>query len=195
MTRIAGLPSWTESGILPPIMPGAAGNCRCRSPYLVSLKDFVQQFGTNLARIAILEGFLQFRGELHKLGLASGFQWVNGSFVENVELMESRPPNDLDVVTFYDAPLIEDRCAFLDQYKQLFDHGYLKVHYNVDGYFFKLGKIDSDKANYIAYWYSLWSHRRDNAWKGFVQIDLAPAEDADAKGILNTIKGEADDTQ
>ncbi|WP_426763559.1 DUF6932 family protein [Hafnia paralvei] len=34
------------------------------------------------------------------MGLAEGFQWVDGSFTENVELIERRTPNDVDVVIF-----------------------------------------------------------------------------------------------
>ncbi|WP_414651656.1 DUF6932 family protein [Hafnia paralvei] len=34
------------------------------------------------------------------MGLAEGFQWVDGSFTENIELIERRTPNDVDVVTF-----------------------------------------------------------------------------------------------
>jgi len=28
-----------------------------------------------------------------------------------------------------------------------------------------------------AHWHSMWSHRRNQAWKGFVQIDLAATDD------------------
>lgn len=30
----------------------------------------------------------------------------------------------------------------------------------------------------------MWSHRRDGIWKGFIQVDLAPNEDADANLLL-----------
>lgn len=32
-------------------------------------------------------------------------------------------------------------------------------------------------TRHSAYWYSVWSHRRNQLWKGFVQVDLAPGED------------------
>ena len=54
--------------------------------------------------MAILDGFLRFRELLTQAGFVSGFQWVDGSFLENVEMLENRPPNDLDVVTFYIPP-------------------------------------------------------------------------------------------
>jgi hypothetical protein len=30
----------------------------------------------------------------------------------------------------------------------------------------------------IVFWYSLWSHRRDQTWKGFVQVELENKDDA-----------------
>jgi hypothetical protein len=35
-----------------------------------------------------------------------------------------------------------------------------------------------------SYWYSMWSHRRNQAWKGFLQIDLAPSQDVEALAWL-----------
>ncbi|MDA1231040.1 MAG: hypothetical protein O2856_09720 [Planctomycetota bacterium] len=31
----------------------------------------------------------------------TGFQWLDGSFLEDIELGDGRPPRDLDVVTVY----------------------------------------------------------------------------------------------
>ena len=36
-----------------------------------------------------------------KIGIGSGFQWLDGSFLENVEMTEKRDPGDLDLVTFF----------------------------------------------------------------------------------------------
>ena len=79
------IPNWNAHGVLPPIAPGVAGNSANRSPYRVELTEFVSRFSDSDKRIAILNGFLRFRGELHKLGLVSGFQWIDGSFLENIE--------------------------------------------------------------------------------------------------------------
>ena len=46
-----------------------------------------------------MAGFLDFRALLHSLGINTGFQWLDGSFMENVELLEQRAPKDIDVVT------------------------------------------------------------------------------------------------
>ncbi|MCL2004836.1 MAG: hypothetical protein FWG73_01615 [Planctomycetaceae bacterium] len=86
---------------MPPIAMGEAGNSLNRSPYRIGLSEFVDYFSYSKQRIEILDGFLRFREGLHKSGLSSGFQWLNGSFLENIEDLESRHPNDIDVVTFY----------------------------------------------------------------------------------------------
>jgi hypothetical protein len=38
-----------------------------------------------------------------------------------------------------------------------------------------------------AYWYSVWSHRRNQRWKGFVHVDLAPSADATAAATLASL--------
>ena len=35
-----------------------------------------------------------------------------------------------------------------------------------------------------AYWNSIWSHDRRHQWKGYLEIDLSPDEDAAARGVL-----------
>ena len=43
---------------------------------------------------------------------------------------------------------------------------------------YPLGKpTDAFQIRQISYWYSMWSHRRDGVWKGFIQVSLDPTED------------------
>lgn len=87
------IPDWNSQGVLPPndpIDPTAAE----RSPYAVSLTDFVLHFGTTEKRQTILEGLLGFRAILHAAGLGNGFQWVDGSFLEEIEKIENHAPAD-----------------------------------------------------------------------------------------------------
>jgi hypothetical protein len=63
--------------------------------------DLVTRFATTPERQAIIAGLLAYRHALHATGLVRGFQWLDGSFAEHVEVIEQRPPNDIDVVTFY----------------------------------------------------------------------------------------------
>jgi len=90
------IPGWTAQGVLPPINPSVPASPQ-RSPYNVSLTDFILHFGTSPERLAILDGFLRYRAAIHASGLVNGFQWINGSFLEQIEIIETRPPHDTDI--------------------------------------------------------------------------------------------------
>jgi hypothetical protein len=186
MMITGSLPAWNGTGVLPPIRPGVLGNSPDRSPYKVDLVAFVDKFSSSPERKKILDGFLRFRGELHRLGIISGFQWVDGSFLENIEAQENRPPKDMDVVTFYDIPRGESQQSLALKGPNVFNWSNVKTAYSIDGYFSSLsGRLDLTAIKNISYWYSMWSHRRDGVWKGFAQIDLAPTHDHDARMLLN----------
>lgn len=70
----------------------------------------------------------------------------------------------------------------------------LQLHemYSVDAYLEHLGKSPSRLVRQASYWYSMWSHRRNQAWKGFVQIDLAPSADAQAIAQLENLANQGD---
>ncbi len=100
----ASIPAWNSAGVLPPIRPNAPGSSPDRSPYVVDLAVLVDRFATSTERMAILDGLLRFRAALHAAGITSGFQWLDGSFLEQVEALEGRAPRDIDVVTFLALP-------------------------------------------------------------------------------------------
>jgi hypothetical protein len=185
------IPPWNAEGILPPI-DAVAPTSANRAPYGVSLSDLVLRFSTSPERIAILTGFLNYRAALHAARLTSGFQWVNGSFMEQVEICprRHRPPNDVDVVTFYHLPAGATQATVVAAAPALFpstaaEHDALKATYRVDAYPISLGTPSDRLVNRSAYWYGLWAHQRDTLkWKGFLQLDLAPAEDAAARLLL-----------
>jgi hypothetical protein len=182
-------PFWNSMGILPPIKPEMLGNSMERSPYQITLSDFFNYFTLSQERVKILEGFLVFRAELHKLGITHGFQWLNGSFLENIELLEGRSPRDLDVVTFYQPPAGETQQSLTQKNESIFSPVYLKSTFAIDGYFFMLGHhVPAEEIKKITYWYSMWSHRRNGLWKGFVQIDLDLSHDTEANKILKINK-------
>lgn len=185
------LPSWNSLGLIPPIDEQQPASAE-RSPYTVSLTDFVLRFGQTQPRGVVLDGFLKYRAALHAAGLVSGFQWVDGSFLENVEILETRAPNDIDVVTFFDLPAGKSQMDIQQQFPDLFPttrgaHQKLKDTYCVDAYYEHLGKAPSRLVRQSSYWYSMWSHRRNQAWKGYVQIDLAPTDDALAIAQLGNL--------
>ena len=130
---------------------------------------------------------MRFRRELHALGFASGFQWVDGSFLENIEVLDGRPPNDIDVVTFVDGPV---DSAVDDRVQAVMDHEYVKREYLVDHYFVELNLPPEQLVSWSAYWYGVWSHRRSTQWKGFLQIDLDLRDDLTARQILEETDSE-----
>ena len=99
MAKVA-IPAWTANGVIPPINPTAPTSAE-RSPYAVTLCDFVLRFATSPKRVQILDGFLRYRARLHAIGLRAGFQWLNGSFHENVEVNEGRDPNAFFSTSLY----------------------------------------------------------------------------------------------
>jgi len=186
----AGIPDWSGLGVLPPIDP-INPTAAQRSPYIVSLTDFVLHFGTTRQRQIILVGLLDFRAALHAAGLNQGFHWVDGSFLEDIETIESRAPADMDVVSFFHLPQGQSQQSFATAHRDVFLHAETKNRFHVDAYFVPL---DDNPAAFLveraAYWYSLWSHRRNGQWKGYLQIDLSPTDDVLARAELQKMTGE-----
>lgn len=181
----AAIPVWTTQGVLPPINPTKPVSSVDRSPYVVSLTDIVLRFNTSPDRRKIIGGLLRYRAALHAVGLVSGFQWLDGSFMEDVETLEGRPPRDIDIVTFYQLPAGTSQADILGRNPTLFDHETVKSAYHVDGYLVGLGMPPGRLVRQSAYWYGVWSHRRNDRWKGFLEIGLAPDQDAEAVACLN----------
>ena len=156
--------------------------------------DFVTGFGTTDTRRNIISGFLRFRSELTKAGLVTGFQWINGSFLEHIEQIEGRNPRDIDVVTFFHLPEDQTQEALLRRASWITDRRDTKNRYSVDAYYVNLDADSSESlVTQAAYWNSLWSHRWDGRWKGYVQIDLAPTDDSTARASLATASTTGDE--
>jgi hypothetical protein len=185
------IPAWNSRGVLPPI--GVADpTSAIRSPYVVPLSEVVQRFGTTLERRTILNGLLRYRAALHAVGLVQGFQWLNGSFLEDIESLEGRPPNDIDVVTFFRLMPGETEDAVVQRALDLFPdtasaQRALKQRFHVDAYMETLDAPPEELIRQCTYWYSMWSHRRNFTWKGYLQVDLAPLEDAAVSGLLASL--------
>lgn len=175
------IPPWNQSGLLDPIdilRPTSAN----RSPYRSDVESFVVRFGTSLERCRILQGYLDHRKHYHQHGVTVGFQWVDGSFTEHIELIEERAPNDVDVITFgFDEPELDPENP---NHRFAFDIRWSKATFKVDTYFFSLYEDPRAIVEASGYWYSMWAHRRTNDWKGFVQVDLDPGQDALAQDRL-----------
>jgi hypothetical protein len=110
---------------------------------------------------------------------------VDGSFSENVEILEARNPGDVDVVSFLDDPNGDLAQIFPGD---LADHDEVKKTFFVDSYWVETTLPGRELVTLSAYWYSMWAHRRNSQWKGFLQVDLDPAEDAAALAELTQIE-------
>lgn len=172
---------WNIHGVIPPVSDLDETSLE-RSPYEINSRDFVEKFSLSNERIDILKKFLYYRRFLYDLGVTSGFQWVNGSFTENIEVIKNRPPNDIDVVSFITEP--ENPLP-----EEFFDQNHIKQKYQVDGYFVDLNDSPQELIKWTTYWYSMWSHQRNTKiWKGFLQVPLSPQDDLEALNYLEGIK-------
>lgn len=183
MTSPIPIPGWNSLGLIPPCIGGATA--RARAPYAVKLADVLLRYNTCPDRLEILKGLMSFRAAVHGKNLVSGFQWLDGSFLENVEALQSRPPRDIDVVTFYRLPAGETQQSVYDRSPELFSAEYCKEHYHVDAFFACLDDVPESLVANTTYWYSVWAHqRRTYTWKGFLTVDLADTDDLSASNLL-----------
>jgi hypothetical protein len=178
------IPQPTIDGILPPYMGSEPGNTPAlMSPYEVGPLDVVQRFGSTDQRKVILKNWIDHRAALRDLGFVSGFQWLDGSFVEE------KDPNDLDLVTFLHRPASIDVTTLGQLWfgnPTIFNRSDVKQTYNLDAFFLDLDDDPEDLVSLSRYWLQLFSHQRDTfLWKGMLQVRLEDTgEDAQAIALL-----------
>ena len=179
------IPDSDHSGLLPPFV-GSLTSGGQRSPYPVGLTDMVLRFGDTSARRKLLNGFLEYRAALHTAGVREGFQWINGSFVEDTMHRHLREPRDIDVVTFFRCPREQTQAQLVQANPSLFDPEANRRQYCVDAY---IVVLEIDDLPYLvrrtAYWNSLWSHDRSYRWKRYLETNLADSEDVTARAALD----------
>lgn len=189
------VPAFSPNGYLPPYLgtwpsAGASGV----SPFELSISELCSHFGWSAARRQILDGLLSLRATLRNEGLLNGFQWIDGSFCEQIERIEGRDPRDVDVATFFRRPAnLRSQAAlsaWIASHGPLIDPAQSKATYRCDHYFVDLGSGPADRVvQQACYWHSVFSHRRNNAWKGFVAIlpESQAADDAARAQLRATV--------
>lgn len=180
------IPAFNVSGVLPPFVGDSPTIPAAMSPYQTTMTALVKRFATSAERIEILLGLIAYRTELRSMGFLDGFQWIDGSFVEQIEITRSRPPADVDVVTFARRPIIEieEWIKLVQTNSPLFDQAAVKAKFKCDAYFVDLGINPALIVNDTRYWFGLFSHQRDTAlWKGMLAIPL-DSDDAEAQQLL-----------
>lgn len=165
------------------------------APYRVELLGVVQRFGETPERRAILAGLVAYRNALRAVGITAGFQWIDGSFVEDCEKNRGRPPSDIDIITFSVRPQkYRDSGSwreFVKSRPDLFDPEVSKGEYKCDAYFVDLAAHPVHVVAQTRYWFGLFSHQRDTyLWKGMLEIPLAES-DRDVERILGSEKRDA----
>lgn len=186
------IPDFTLEGVLPPFRgdnPGGPGSLM--SPFQATPSEVVERFGRSDGRTEILARWLEHRKALARAGISEGFQWLDGSFVEDKE------PNDLDVVLFLRRPSEVGAREFLEKNIDILERGRVKRDFRLDLLLVDLGGTARGLVDATRYYLQLFSHQRDTfIWKGIVHVPLyAPAEDTLAGEILaqeNIPAGEAE---
>ena len=136
-----------------------------------------------------MQGLLAYRQALAGVGLTDGIQWLSGSFLEDIETLESRDPRDIDVVTFFRRPAHcqsdADWQIFCQQNQALFIPPQVKAQFHCDAYVVDLNIDALSVVSQARYWFGLFSHRRGGLWKGILQVPLAVSQDdLDASNML-----------
>jgi len=190
------IPELNQSGVLPPFIPEQSPtDPASMAPYRSTMSEFVFRYAQSPERIIILKGLLKYRQRLKNIGIIEGFQWLDGSFVENVELNLGRPPNDIDIVTFAKRPTqntnTEEWCSLIQNNTELFDSDVSKEKYYCDAYFVDLNTHPIHIVNSTKYWFGLFSHQRESClWKGMIEIPIV-CDDNEALKILEKEIGNA----
>lgn len=180
------IPAFDLGLVLPPFLGSRPGMMAFQSPYEARLEELVSRFGTTPERNRLLRGLVDLRAALRALGIVNGFQWIDGSFVEDKERRLGAPPGDIDIVTCFDRPLTAQTDAEWDRISRpheatLFDPGHCKTTYKCEAFYIDLGRSGQSIASQSAFWFGLFSHQRDTfRWKGVVRVRLGPDDWDDA---------------
>lgn len=187
------IPDLNQDGILPPFLPESAPTSpAATSPYLCSMIELAERFTYSPERKRIFLGLLNFREAMRSAGLTQGFQWIDGSFLEDCERIRGRAPNDIDLVTFFERPQAvsdsESWKKFADFHKDLFLNS--KAKYCCDAYFVDLTVNLKRPAKAIVssthYWFGLFSHQRETTlWKGLLQVSLLDDSEENARRFID----------
>lgn len=177
------IPTLNQSGVLPPFIPGSLpSDINSMAPYKATLLDIAERFTSSLDRKDIFSGLVSYRAELRRAGITSGFQWIDGSFVEDVETTRGRSPQDVDIITFADRPFEyldnQNWQSFVNSRLDLFLPDISKERYRCDAYFVDMSLPPVFLVNQTKYWFGLFSHQRETyLWKGMLEVPLSDDQD------------------
>ena len=191
------IPTLTSSGVLPPFPPDIGPTTSSgMSPYDTTLVELANSFAFSPKRVALLKGLIQYRKTLREIGINTGFQWIDGSYIEDCEGSRQRPPKDIDLVTFAERPSqCKDPAAWAEfvttNRQSLVDRAHIKTAYFCDAFYVDLDLPGKAIVSRTHFYFGLFSHQRVSyTWKGILRIPLMADDDA----ALSTLGGEGDAT-
>jgi len=150
------------------------------------MSELCRALGTTPHRQRLLKNLIAYRALISSDGYVEGLQFIDGSFVEDIERAEARGPKDIDVFSilvppakYIANPVLWTASGLLFWQSEIADNPKNKIRFSLDCYAIML---DVSNIRFFLdrslYWYSLFSHKRlTNAWKGFVAVPLDPADD------------------
>ena len=142
-----------------------------------------------------MRNLISYRQIITSAGYTRGIQFIDGSFVENVESHSGRSPADIDVFSILNAPqrYIENprdwpTTGLPFWQAEIVDRERNKQRFALDTYgllFEELPPLGLIQGT--IYWYGLFSHQRGTlAWKGFAALQLDPMDDQSALAALGS---------
>lgn len=177
------IPTFDHNHVLPPHI-GNPTQLTDVSPYECTIMEFCQHFATSPKRISLLKSFITFRLKMLSFGIVYGFQWIDGSFTENIEESQKRAPNDIDVVTFYKGLSSDQENSIVNSFQEFGNPLLSKSNYNLDHYPVDYGYSPELTVEVTRYWIQLFCHNRDRVWKGMIKINL-PQDNTEEQAALD----------
>lgn len=126
---------------------------------------------------------MNFRLAMIKHGIIYGFQWIDGSFTENVEARENRAPNDVDVATFFKGVPNDHHIYLKTNFPEFLSPVLSKQNFHVDHYPVPYSMDPELTVELTKYWYQLFSHNRAGIWKGILKIPLYTTSQNDSQAL------------
>ena len=184
------IPPFDKNNVLPPYIGATPTKRGFQSPYTSDIMELCHYFAKTPARICILKGFVRFRIDCAANGIGKGVQWLDGSFMEDIELSGSRDPRDIDVISLIQSKNPKEEAEIIARFPSFCDSNLSKAKYHVDHYFFYYDMSPRDTIESTKYWIQLFSHNRLGIWKGMIEIPLYDNTDMDIQALnyLNSLR-------
>lgn len=181
------IPNFDHNNVLPPHLGNPTDRSHL-SPYQCTILELCHKFSTSPERIEILKGLIIFRQKMLANGLIMGFQWLDGSFLENIEVSERRTPRDLDIVTFFGGLTPTNQATIRATFPEFANPVLAKATYKLDHYPVDYSYSPDVTVEMTRYWIQLFTHNRHSVWKGILRLSLnTPIDDQHALDYLNSI--------